>query len=202
MSTRIGKRRKKRYQQFKEMAVTTPYRFIAEWTLKLASWSGEVRKWVEQLNVKQANDVIEYALKELEYCGPAAIQLAGKHTKQTLIDTRNNAMETLSQKTGTELWDIWTRNIRWMCRQATIRAKSLDQPRAFAIVSEAGQELKAFGPDVWHRLVVAIKKINDRDGVLTGETEWEQVFSYTKAQLEDACAKAVSKAYDVRMYRL
>jgi hypothetical protein len=200
MSKGIGKRRKKRYQELKAMATTMPNRFMAVWVLKLSSWSGEVKKWVELLNLKQANTVIDYALRELDSCGPTAVQMAGKQTKRTLEDTRNSVLESLVHKKETELRDTWNRNIRWMCKQAFIRAESLDQPRAFGIVSEAIDELRAFGPDVWHRLVVGIAKTKDNDCALTGDNEWEQVTTYTKTQLEDACAKAVAKAYDYRMY--
>jgi len=202
MSKGAGKRRRKRHQELKEMAAAMPDRFMVAWTLKLSSWAGEVRKWVGQLNLKQANTVIDYALQELDSCGPDAIQLVGKHTKHTLENALNNALESLTHKKGTELRNIWNRNIRWMCRQAFIRAESLNQPRAFSIVSEALEELKAFGPEVWHRLVVGMVKANDKDCALTGEDEWEKVSDYTKTQLEYACAKAVAKAYDYRMYRV
>ena len=199
MSKAIGKRRKKRHQELKLMAVTAPCKFMMRWNDKVASWAAEVRKYVQRFDLKQANSIIEYALQELRLCGSAAWQLAEGSTRQGLEQARNEATKALAGSQG--LKSIWDRRIRNASQQAIKYANSLNQPMAFHLVSIVLTELKACGEDIWEQLASQLPEDAPQECFMHGEDSWEQIAAYTKLRLEAACAKAVANIVNPSMYR-
>ena len=199
MSKATGKRRKERHQELKLMAVTAPWKFMMRWNNKVASWAGEVRKCIQRFDLEQANGVIEYTLRELRLCGPAAWQLAEGSTRQVLEQARNDAVKALAGSQG--LKSAWDRRIRSVSQKAIKYANSLNQPRAFHLVSMVLTELKACGEDIWEQLASQLPEDAPQECFMHGEDSWEQIAAYTKLQLEAACAKAVANIVNPSMYR-
>ena len=199
MSKSIGKRRKKRHEELKLLAVTAPDQFMMRWNEKVASWAGEARKYVQHFDLEQANGMIEYALQELRSCGPAAWQLAEGNTRQVLGQARNEAVKALAGSPG--LKNAWDRKILNVSQQAIKYTNSLNQPRAFQLVTMVLTELKACGEDIWDQLANQLPEDAPQECFRHGSDSWEQIAAYTKLQLEAACATSIAQVVNPSMYR-
>jgi len=198
MSKAMGKRRRKRHQEFGQLAVSQPGLFMVRWQDRVASWAGEVRRHVLALNLDRANSVIEYSLEELRQCGPKAWELAAAETRRTLEEARKKAINLIVETQG--LKEAWDKRIQDTCRKIHKYANSLHKPPVFQLASQVLQELRSYGENVWIALAKQLPSNLPQECINCGDNPWEQIAAYTKLELEAVCASAIAQIVNPNMY--